>query len=111
MNLETMPLDRAVAHALAGATTATLTTVLLKKGLRTAWVRRPFAASGPGPDHWPRLHAALRAGAGRPGHAGKGRAGPAIRHRFMRVQAHERATQRTDAGLTGSRNAHFISAP
>jgi regulator of RNase E activity RraA len=39
MDLETLPLDPAIAHALAGVTTATLTTVLLKKGLRKVWMR------------------------------------------------------------------------
>ena len=38
MDLETLPLDPAIAHALAGVTTATLTTVLLKKGLRKVWM-------------------------------------------------------------------------
>ena len=33
------PLDPAVAQALANVTTATLTTVLLKKGLRNCWIR------------------------------------------------------------------------
>jgi len=33
------PLDEAIRRALAGVTTATLTTVLLKKGLRNVWIR------------------------------------------------------------------------
>ena len=33
------PLDEATRRALAGVTTATLTTVLLKKGLRNVWIR------------------------------------------------------------------------
>ena len=33
------PLPASVAQALAGVTTATLTTVLLKKGLRNCWIR------------------------------------------------------------------------
>jgi regulator of RNase E activity RraA len=39
------PLDAATRSALAGVTTATLTTVLLKKGLRNVWIRgaRPLA--------------------------------------------------------------------
>ena len=37
--IEPQPLDDATAHALAGVTTATLTTVLLKKGLRNVWIR------------------------------------------------------------------------
>jgi regulator of RNase E activity RraA len=39
------PLDDATRKALAGVTTATLTTVLLKKGLRNVWIRgaRPLA--------------------------------------------------------------------
>ena len=46
MGLETLPLDVAVAQALSGVTTATLTTVLLKKGLRKVWMRgaRPLRA-------------------------------------------------------------------
>ena len=39
MGPETLPLDAAITHALAGVTTATLTTVLLKKGLRKVWMR------------------------------------------------------------------------
>ena len=41
-----LPLDPAVAEALAPVCTATLTTVLLKKGLRNVWLRgaRPLAA-------------------------------------------------------------------
>ena len=43
------PLPAATAAALAGITTATLTTVLLKKGLRNCWIRhaRPLAAEPP----------------------------------------------------------------
>lgn len=39
MNVETLPLDPRVVAALSGVTTATLTTVLLKKGLRNVWLR------------------------------------------------------------------------
>ena len=39
MDTEALPLDDAVARALSGVTTATLTTVLLKKGLRNVWMR------------------------------------------------------------------------
>jgi regulator of RNase E activity RraA len=39
MGSEPQPLDAAAARALAGVTTATLTTVLLKKGLRNVWMR------------------------------------------------------------------------
>ena len=39
MGPETLPLDDAIVRALAGVTTATLTTVLLKKGLRNVWMR------------------------------------------------------------------------
>jgi regulator of RNase E activity RraA len=44
---ETLPLDPAIAMALQGVTTATLTTVLLKKGLRKVWIRgaRPLQPS------------------------------------------------------------------
>lgn len=43
--IEPLPLDEATRRALAGVTTATLTTVLLKKGLRNVWIRgaRPLA--------------------------------------------------------------------
>jgi hypothetical protein len=43
--IDPQPLDEATRRALAGVTTATLTTVLLKKGLRNVWVRgaRPLA--------------------------------------------------------------------
>src|SRR5437764_13649414 len=43
--IEAQPLDEATRRALAGVTTATLTTVLLKKGLRNVWIRgaRPLA--------------------------------------------------------------------
>ena len=39
MNIESLPLDPELAHQLSGVTTATLTTVLLKKGLRNVWIR------------------------------------------------------------------------
>ena len=39
MGPDPQPLDNAAAQALAGVTTATLTTVLLKKGLRNVWMR------------------------------------------------------------------------
>jgi regulator of RNase E activity RraA len=39
MGTDPLPLDEAAAHALSGVTTATLTTVLLKKGLRNVWMR------------------------------------------------------------------------
>jgi regulator of RNase E activity RraA len=43
--IDPRPLDDATRHALEGVTTATLTTVLLKKGLRNVWIRgaRPLA--------------------------------------------------------------------
>jgi regulator of RNase E activity RraA len=43
--IDVLPLDDATRGALAGVTTATLTTVLLKKGLRNVWIRgaRPLA--------------------------------------------------------------------
>jgi len=43
--IDPQPLDDATRNALAGVTTATLTTVLLKKGLRNVWIRgaRPLA--------------------------------------------------------------------
>ena len=39
MGTDPLPLDAAVARALSAVTTATLTTVLLKKGLRNVWMR------------------------------------------------------------------------
>ena len=43
--IDATPLDDDIRRALAGVTTATLTTVLLKKGLRNVWIRgaRPLA--------------------------------------------------------------------
>ena len=43
--IDPQPLDEGTRRALAGVTTATLTTVLLKKGLRNVWIRgaRPLA--------------------------------------------------------------------
>jgi regulator of RNase E activity RraA len=45
LGIEPLPLDAALVAALAQVTTATLTTVLLKKGLRNTWLRgaRPLA--------------------------------------------------------------------
>jgi len=47
MTVDVAPLDRRTADALRAITTATLTTVLLKKGLRNVWMRgaRPLAAA------------------------------------------------------------------
>ena len=39
MATDSLSLDEGAAHALSGVTTATLTTVLLKKGLRNVWLR------------------------------------------------------------------------
>jgi len=49
MTTETFALDDGVIRALAGVSTATLTTVLLKKGLRNVWLRgtRPLAPGLP----------------------------------------------------------------
>ena len=49
MNTEALPLDPAAVAALSGVTTATLTTVLLKKGLRNVWLRgsRPLTGGQP----------------------------------------------------------------
>ncbi|ODV13965.1 MAG: dimethylmenaquinone methyltransferase [Rubrivivax sp. SCN 70-15] len=49
MSLQPLPLDTALAQALAGVSTATLTTVLLKQGLRNVWLRgtRPLAPGLP----------------------------------------------------------------
>ncbi|MDB5846370.1 MAG: demethylmenaquinone methyltransferase family protein [Rhodoferax sp.] len=47
--IESLPLDPAIAQALSGVSTATLTTVLLKHGLRNTWLRgtRPLAPGLP----------------------------------------------------------------
>jgi regulator of RNase E activity RraA len=44
-----MDLDRSIVDALANVSTATLTTILLKKGLRNVWMRgtRPLRSGGP----------------------------------------------------------------
>jgi regulator of RNase E activity RraA len=49
MPTESLPLDATIVEQLAGVSTATLTTVLLKKGLRNVWLRgaRPLAAGQP----------------------------------------------------------------
>jgi regulator of RNase E activity RraA len=49
MATESLPLDAEIAEQLARVSTATLTTVLLKKGLRNVWLRgtRPLAAGQP----------------------------------------------------------------
>jgi len=49
MGADSLPLDQAVVEALSGVTTATLTTVLLKKGLRNVWIRgtRPLRPEQP----------------------------------------------------------------
>lgn len=39
MGIDPLPLDPAIVRTLSGVTTATLTTVLLKKGLRNVWMR------------------------------------------------------------------------
>jgi hypothetical protein len=48
MTIAPQPLDARVVQALSRITTATLTTVLLKKGLRNVWVR---GARGNGRRH------------------------------------------------------------
>ena len=49
MGTEPLELDAQVVHALSGVSTATLTTVLLKKGLRNVWLRgtRPLTPDQP----------------------------------------------------------------
>ncbi|MDF2465064.1 MAG: demethylmenaquinone methyltransferase family protein [Ramlibacter sp.] len=49
MTVESLPLDPGIARALAAVSTGTITTVLLKKGLRNVWLRgtRPLAAGQP----------------------------------------------------------------
>ena len=49
MGIDPLPLDPEVVRVLSGVTTATLTTVLLKKGLRNVWMRgaKPLQADQP----------------------------------------------------------------
>ncbi len=49
MSTAPLPLDPAIIAALSGVTTATVTTILLKKGLRNVWLRgtRPLKAGQP----------------------------------------------------------------
>ena len=49
MGTDPLPLDPEVVRVLSGVTTATLTTVLLKKGLRNVWIRgaKPLQADQP----------------------------------------------------------------
>src|SRR5215831_19058080 len=49
MGADPLPLDKAIVEALSNVTTATLTTVLLKKGLRNVWIRgtRPLRPEQP----------------------------------------------------------------
>ncbi len=49
MGIDPLPLDPEIVRVLSGVTTATLTTVLLKKGLRNVWLRgaRPLRTGGP----------------------------------------------------------------
>jgi len=42
MSVDALPVDSKIKQALEGVTTATLTTVLLKKGLRNVWLRGAF---------------------------------------------------------------------
>lgn len=46
MTIEALPLDPKVVRILSGISTATLTTVLLKKGLRNVWMRGTMPISG-----------------------------------------------------------------
>lgn len=48
MSIEPAPLDKALVDALRAVTTASLTTILLKKGIRRCWMRgpRPFFNTG-----------------------------------------------------------------
>ena len=67
-----MPLDAAARATLETISTATITTVLLKKGLRNVWMRGTRRLT-PGQPRMvgPGLHPALRPGARGPGDAGK----------------------------------------
>ena len=46
MTTETLPLHPDIASVLAGITTATLSTVLLEKGIRKIWMRGPAPLTG-----------------------------------------------------------------
>ncbi len=48
--IDPLPLDDATRQALAAVTTATLTTVLLKKGLRNVWIRGALPLAAPLPE-------------------------------------------------------------
>ena len=66
-----MTLDKAIADALRATSTATLTTVLLKKGIRRCWMQGPMPIFNATEQHRrARLHPALRARPRGPGDAG-----------------------------------------
>ena len=46
MGIDPLPLDAESVRILSGVTTATLTTVLLKKGVRTVWIRHARPLQG-----------------------------------------------------------------
>ena len=59
-----MTIESAALDVLSGVSTATITTVLLKKGLRNVWMRGTQAdPAGPVPRCWPGIHTSLRPGA------------------------------------------------
>ena len=64
-------MDTKIKAILAGISTATLTTVLLKKGLRNVWLRGALPSSRDRSAGRHGLHLALRAGAGGSGDPGK----------------------------------------
>jgi regulator of RNase E activity RraA len=70
--VQTTPLSKDLKDTLSKITTASITTILLKKGLRNVWMRgtRPIKP-GQGRLVGTRLHAALRAGARGSRHAGE----------------------------------------
>ena len=84
------------ASTLQGVSTASITTILLKKGLRNVWMRGPRPlAPGQGRLVGPRLHAAVRAGARGSGDArnpGPRRARPGPRSRRCRRAASRSST-------------------
>jgi len=58
-----MPLGQNAKAVLEQVSTATITTILLKKGLRNVWMRGPQALNRISRGSWGAFHAPLRAGA------------------------------------------------
>ena len=102
-----MALSKQIIKSLQSVATGTVTTVLLKKGIRRSWMRGPVPLrEGQKAHRRSRLHAALRAGARRSGDAGnpgRRRSRPGPRSRRCRKAASRWPTPwaSTDAGIFG----------